>query len=827
MNKDRTMKQLFSSILILYSLLFFSHSQIMANRTTADDDKPGKIRGIIKDILTQQPMEFANVAVFNKADSSLISGGITNKEGEFEISGMTYGEYYLEAKFIGFGKVQIGDINIEKANPFYDSGSITLSPATLELGSVDVVADKNMVEYKLDKKVINVSQVVNAAGGTAVDVLENTPSVQVDIEGNVTLRGSGSFTVLIDGRPSVLSGSDALRQIPASALENIEIITNPSAKYEPDGMAGIINLVMKKNSMSGLSGIINGSLGTGDKYRGDFTLNYRANKFNITAGADWRDETYFGSMSSYRESYKGDTTRFLKFDGDRNFMRGGQNFKTGIEYFLSDQTTISISGELGKSKNNSGGDGFSSEYTIPKSEDIFSINRELSKSESDFYSSTLNFQHNFDKKGHKLDAMAFYSGRDGVDYGEESEIIADASYNPTDKYLARSQNTEEEKENEFRFKADYTLPINEKSKFEAGVQSRMEKDIENVSFDFYDTETNSWIPSDYFSSSTDFRRDIHAIYSTYSNKIGQFEFMTGLRGELTNRKTISAGESNKTYSLNRFDLFPTLHVSYNIGENYELMSSYGRRINRPNGRDLDPTPNYYNRYTIRTGNPDLKPEYTDSYDLGFMRKFGRSFLSLEAFRRVTNNKIERLEKLGNDGIFYLSSDNFDKDYSTGMEIMGNVEFTKWLTVNASISSFHYRISGEINGESFDRESNNWSGRMNTTLKFSGDSRLQIQGFYRGRSVSAQGESKASFYSNIAYKQDLFKKKLTATVSIQDPLGTGKFARESTGTDFKSSFQFKREPRVVMLTLSYKINNFKSDDRGGNPGGGGMDMGGEM
>jgi outer membrane receptor protein involved in Fe transport len=212
-----------------------------------------------------------------------------------------------------------------------------------------------------------------------------------------------------------------------------------------------------------------------------------------------------------------------------------------------------------------------------------------------------------------------------------------------------------------------------------------------------------------------------------------------------------------------------------------------------------------------------------------MLKFGRSYLSLEAFRRITKNKIERVEILGDDGVIYLTPENIGKDYSTGLELMGNVEFTKWLTVNASVSPYYYRIDGEIDGESIDRKSNNWSGRMNATFKISDVSRLQIQGFYRGPSASAQGETKSMFYSNIAYKQDFLKKKLTATVSIQDPFRTANFARESVGTDFKSYFKWEREPRVVMFTLSYKINNFKSNERSGDSGGGGgnMDMGGEM
>jgi outer membrane receptor protein involved in Fe transport len=283
----------------------------------------------------------------------------------------------------------------------------------------------------------------------------------------------------------------------------------------------------------------------------------------------------------------------------------------------------------------------------------------------------------------------------------------------------------------------------------------------------------------------------------------------------------------ETSSLNRFDLFPTFHFSYPLEKTTELMASYSRRINRPSGRDLDPMPNYYNRYTIRFGNPDLKPEYTNSFELGAMKRFGtgRSFVSLDAFRRVTNNKIDRTETLGDDGVFYMYTDNFDKDYSTGLEFTGNINFTEWLLVNASVSMYNYRITGELNGEAFDRESTNWSGRMNSTLKFTDNSRLQITGFYRGRSVSAQGESKAMFFSNLSYRHDFMDKKLTATISLQDPFGTGKFERESYGDNFKSQFRWEREPRVVMLTLSYKINNFKEDRRSGGDGGG-MDMGGE-
>ncbi len=809
-------------IIIKFLIVFLSINHVTGN-PPEDDSKTARITGIVLDETSGSHMEFANIAVYSKADSSLVTGGITNENGRFEITGVDYGEYYLEANFIGFGKASVKDVTITSEAPVIDIGRIELRPSTFELGGVNVVADKAQVEFKLDKKVVNVSQVISAVGGTAVDVLENTPSVQVDIEGNVSVRGSSNFTVLIDGRPSVLSGSDALRQIPASALENIEIITNPSAKYEPDGMAGIINLVTKKNSMNGLSGIVNASLGTRDKYRGDFTLNYRTEKFNFLLGADWRDETNYGSMSSSRETFSNDTTSFLFMDGSRNYNRSGNNLKAGAEWFASDNTTFGFSAETGKSKNRGFGNGETRNYTEPESENIFSVTEENSERTSDFYSLNFNFQHKFNNEGHKIEGMAFYSGEESEDLEEENEILANSQFQKSDQYIERVSALETEEESEFRLKVDYTNPFSETGRLEAGLLSRIDAEVEGLDFKVFDEETGNWIVNEDYSNITDFRRDIHAVYSTYSNAFGDFEYMAGLRGELTLREIKNTNAAST--ELNRFDLFPTFHTSYKLNENNEVMASYSRRINRPSGRDLDPNPNYYNRFTIRIGNPELEPEYTNSYELGAMRRFGegRSYIALDAFHRVTNNKIESYQTLEDD-IFYLRSDNFSKDFSTGLEFTGNVSFTEWLLVNASLSMYKYRLTGDLLGENIDRESTNWNGRMNTTLRFSENSRMQLNGFFRGPSVSAQGESKAMFFTNISYRHDFFEKKLSATLSVRDPLGTAKFERESFGEDFSSWFQWKREPRVVMLTLSYRINNFKSEGRGDNSGGG-MDMGG--
>lgn len=818
------MKHVRSAIAAIVTLMLFIYPSA-GYASIPDDNAPAaRITGIVIDDANRIPLEFANVAVYRATDSVLVSGGITNEQGQFEIAGLQRGEYYLEVNFIGFDKSEVTDIVIDERNKSVDLGRIPIRSSSVEIGGVDVIADKPQVEFKLDKKVVNVSQVISAIGGTAVDVLENTPSVQVDIEGNVSVRGSSNFTVLIDGRPSVLDGSEALRQIPSSALESIEIITNPSAKYEPDGMAGIINLVTKKNSLNGFSGIVNASAGTGDKYRGDITLNYKTGKFKFTVGADWRDETNFGENSSVRETLSNDTTTFLLIDGSRDFTRSGHNFRSGIEWYLTDKTTLSLMGELGQSNNFRGGSGQTREYTDPESFRRFSITDEFSERASDFYDLNLNFQHNFNTEGHKLEAMVYYSSEETTDTEAEDEIVADENFLPTNEYIERVSAMESEEEEEFRFKLDYTLPFSERGRLEAGALSRIDKEIEGLTFEMFNTETNTWEVNPDYTSVTDFRRDVHAAYATFSTGFGNFDFMAGLRGELTLREIRNTNQENAS-KLNRFDAFPTLHTSYKIGETNEIMASYSRRINRPNGRDLDPNPNYYNRYTIRIGNPDLEPEYTDSYEIGALKRFGRSFLSLDGFYRITRNKIEGYETF-EDGIFYLRSGNFNKDYSTGAELTGNINFTDWLLVNATASLYRYRITGEIFGNSIDRESTNWNGRLNTTLKFTDNSRMQINGFFRGPSVSAQGETKSMIFTNVSYRHEFFDKKLSATISVRDPLGTGKFERISYGPDFSSWSRWTREPRVFMLTLSYRINNFKSEQRNGAEGGdGGMDMGG--
>jgi outer membrane receptor protein involved in Fe transport len=667
------MKILVTTIFLLTSIISFAQPAPNENEMAM---RSGRIKGLIVDSNTQQPMEYANIAIYNKRDSSLVTGGITNSNGQFEIGGLSFGVYYAEANFIGYEKVSLPEFRIIPTNQTVDIGKLTLNSSTVEMEGIDVVADRQRIEYQIDKKVVNVSQDINAAGGTAVDVLENTPSVEVDIDGNVLLRGSSSFTVLIDGRPSVLSGNDALRQLPASAIQNIEIITNPSAKYDPDGMAGIINVVLKKNILAGFNGIVNAMVGTGDKYRTDLMLNYRTKKSNLFFGADWNEDNSYGMFFAEREVFGQDTTQFLLSEGNRDFLRNGFNFRAGADFFLTDKATLTVSGTAGQFGSERNGSSWIREYTLPATVDKYMVNDNISGREGNVLNTNINFQQKFNETGtHKLDGLIYYSRGDSEDFEDMDEYLSDASHKNNLGFIDRIRSTESEVSNEFRFKLDYVKPTGSGGKMEAGVQSTLDREEEFYVFDNYDPDISNWVNNPLFTNSMMFRRDIHAGYVTWAGNVKKLQYMAGLRGEYTFRE-IDQAKVAEPFTINRFDLFPTGHLSLQATESTQIMASYSRRINRPSGGDLDPFPSYMNQYTIRTGNPGLKPEYTGSYQLSLMQRFGSSFISGELFYRSTNNLISRIQEL-RDGIIYLTSTNVNQDFSLGTEIMGNFNLTKW------------------------------------------------------------------------------------------------------------------------------------------------------
>lgn len=822
---------LIKSLIIISSITLFNHFSAQSQMYNPPGTTPAPTKGVVKgkvmDASANIPMDFASIALYKTADSSLLTGTISGNGGSFIIPDVPFGKYYMIANFMGFEKYAVSDIIVTPQRHVFDVGVVKLKPATTELEEVEIIADQAHVEYKIDRKVVNVSQDINAATGTAADVLQNTPSVQVDIEGNVTLRGSGNFTVLIDGKPTALTGSDALQQIPASAVKSIEIITNPSAKFDPDGMAGIINIIPKKNALQGLSGIFNTSIGTGDKYSADFLINYRTSKFNVFAGMNYNDNTYRGTYKGTSE-FLGDTTRFVSSSGNRDMTRSGYEIKTGADWYIDEFNTLSFSLNTGSHDFGFGGTQKMRNYNDPLSYDLYSLTNTSNNHGGSYYDLNLSYTRKFEKPGHELVAYVYFEGETGDDGDTQTEFPADNNYNPlTGSVAERIRTAETGKEKDFRAQIDYTRPIGSDGKLEAGYQARIDDEYEDYLFENYDFLNDEWIYNPLFSSNNDFYRNIQSVYTTFGNKIGNFQFQAGLRGEYTNREIRYANESD-TASINRFDIFPTLHLSRSFKNNHQLMASYSRRINRPRGWDLEPFLSYMDANTLRQGNPDLLPEYMNSFEINYQKTFGKSFISFETYLKNTVNKMERVITVYDpeNAIRLMTIDNLANDYSLGGELMLNWNKLKWIEMNMSTSVYRYWLEGTISGEDISRRSNNWDSRLNATFNINSKTRMQLQTFYMGPSVTAQGDRSAFFFSNIAVRRDFLDRKLSATLQVRDIFGTMKHEMNVYSSGFNSMNTMRRESQVVMLSLSYKLNNYKqrrSDSNMENDMGGDGDM----
>lgn len=566
--------------LILVLLITYSVSaQRGPNKATPESIVGGGIiSGTVVDKSSGNPMEYTSVALYNSADSSLITGTISDNTGSFVLKDIPNGRYYLELNFIGYNNFSTKQINITPDDRRINLGQVSLSLNTKLIDEVEIVADQKRVEYKIDKKVVNVSQDLASAAGTAVDVLENTPSVSVDIEGNVSLRGSGNFTVLINGKPTVLDPADALRQIPASTIQNIEIITNPSVKYDPDGNGGIINVILKKQVERGTTGIINASIGLNNKYQADVLFNRRTGKLNYFIGGGYNDNRYDGSLiRKYITTQNDGSLLYNDAEGDFDFLRGGGQLKAGADYNLSSKSNVALEMNGGSYQFGIDRSNRAHEYTDPLIDENYYLNTDIMSRDRMYYSGNLNFTQTFDTIAHKLVAMANFSRSSGEGLEESEYRVTDAKYIPlSGTEQNSSRNVETGLDNEFRFQLDYTLPL-KTGNFEAGYQLRIEDDLNDFIYKLYDPDTDTYQSISENSSKITFFRNIQGAYVQVGGQIRSIQIQAGIRGEYTKR-LIEYENFNSNYEIDRFDYYPTLHLSRQLNNDQQIMASYSKRV---------------------------------------------------------------------------------------------------------------------------------------------------------------------------------------------------------------------------------------------------------
>ncbi|MFO7659202.1 MAG: TonB-dependent receptor [Bacteroidales bacterium] len=801
--------------LIIYTHPFFAQSYQQRGYGSAPAN--GNLTGKVKDMNSSSLVEYATIAVFNHKDSSLAGGTITLPDGSFTISGLPYGNLYLEASFIGYKTTRITKIIITPQKSNLDVGTISIEPSSTSLEAVEIVSDRPQIEYKIDKKVISVDQNIVAAGGTAVDVLENTPSVQVDIEGNVSLRGSSNFTVLIDGRPSVLKGNEALQQLPASSIQNIELITNPSAKYDAEGSAGIINIIMKKQKQSGVNGIVNASVSSNGSYGGDVLLNLRKNRINYIVGGNYNIRTFNNTGYRSRSIFNSDTTFYQVTESEGAFHRDGYNIKGGIEYTLDSRSSITLMGSFNNASFGRDAGSRTHHYYEPMvTNDLYFGQNSDFRRTRESYELAVDYLLQFNENGHQLAASINYQDENSSEANNLLQDTLNISWQSLGLPQYREQTHESELENEFRAKVDYTLPISEKSRFEAGYQADIETSSEDYKFYNYRNDLSEFIENASMYNDKDFSEIVHSMYSTYSNSLGKiFDYQAGLRLEYNNRLLVQniTSESNE---FNKWDLFPSVHISKQLPAKIQVLASYSRRIDRPGGRQLDPFKTYMDPYNVRMGNPALKPEYINSFELNMQKTLkGAGFISLELYHRNTINLIDYytiVDTLTN--ISYNTFMNINRDYSTGIEGMINIPLAKWWTFNGSVSAYDYRMQSDGDIE-LDNNTFRWNARINSMFRFKTGTQFQLMGFYNAPTITSQGSREGFFFTNAGLRQDLFNKKLTVSLQVRDILGKAKFEFNSEGEGFSQYNRMKRQAQVVTFSVSYKINNYKQRERNEN------------
>lgn len=811
-NNPRHQRSIFVSLFLLLSFISFSQNPNYRNDPNAP--QIGKIKGIVLDSKTKQPIEFATIALYKLKDSSLVTGAVASDKGAFELSSLGFGRYFMKVNFIGYKLLVIDTISIRPKMPELTIGSIKLHSNTEQLGEVEVSSEKSTIQLGIDKKIFNVEKSIVSEGGSATEVLQSIPSVSVDIDGNISLRGSGNVTVLVDGKPSGITGSSRaaiLQQIPASSIESIELITNPSAKYDPDGMSGIINIVLKKNKLSGFNGSVSAGIGTNDKYNASANISYRNSKVNFFANYGFRSNTRTGSGYSFRQNIYSDTTYYLTQKSTSLNHNLSNNVKAGIDFFLNDKNTLGFSVLYNTGSEKATQVGIFSEADNNQLTSATFIRDETSGDKPISTDYNINYRKTFNKPKQEFTFDATYSASSGKDF----ENYVERDY--TLKYDSKNttpfkQNTSTKGVNSITtFQADYTHPLKNQMKLEAGAKATLRSINNDFISQTYNYSQFDFEPDTNLTNNFKYNENIYAGYLTYSGTIKTFGYQLGLRAEEANTISNSVTMHSK-YINDYFNLFPSLHLSEKFNEKNEMQISYSRRINRPNTRALNPFKDVGDPYNVRYGNPYLKPEYVNSYELSYLKYWEKAVLTSTVYFRQTNGIIQRVRTVDTTAISTITMVNLNSSKSYGFELIAKNDILKWWNTTTSINVFQTVIDGK--NVDADMQNNNFSYilKLLSNMRVWKNMDIQFTANYMGPTVTAQGEVNPIFTMDIGLKKEVFRN-ASLSLNVSDLTNSRKMAMESNGSNYYTKMERRRESRIATLTFSYRFGKASDSKKG--------------
>lgn len=807
----------------------------------------GTVRGKVTDKQSGKGVEYASVVLLNPKDSAMVSGvgAMTASNGSFELTA-PYGTYLVRVTFMGYTPyIHPTQISLTSKRDEVELGKVTIAPTSAMLDAAVVKAERTMVEYQLDKRVVSVDQNIVASGGTATDVLQNVPSVDVDNDGNVSLRGSTNVTVLINGRPYELVGNDLaslLEQTPASSVESVEVITNPSAKYDPEGMSGIINIKLKdRNSLAmGLNGTVSLNGGAplaflGPNYpdalpqllptgMGSISLNYSTKKYNLFLSADGGTRSRGNVSHSNIERMRSDTT--WSHDTNDQYSVGANymgSIKIGGEYFFNDKNSLLASYQLRGGRRHRESDVYSTDLLTSGLLDYHQAGR--SDNSNTNHSFNMHYTKKFDRKDEELTADATFSIRQMQGEGMQEQLYSGAAQ--YDHYYMRESESENHHQ-ALNLQLNYLRPFDNGWKLETGYEGRMDWPNQNATY--YRSEYNAAhdllryydsLSSTHF----DYTQHVHAVYATYGGKLAEkFSLQAGLRGEYAstyghdlNHPTTEPVD--KVY----WQVYPTLHLSYEISELQSMQLSYSRRVRRPHMWDLNPYMDVRAGQELGFGNPNLDPEFTNAFELSYNLGFKKLNIFTSAYFRQTNNMMTRYGFVWDsasaahyswwepynseyDGYWASTWQNLNNGMNYGLEFIVDYQVAKWWKMNLSLNIYRSYIEGSELLNNIDHASFQASGKLNSFMTLPRDWTIQFSGQYYAPWYDLQTKMFSSFWFDLAVKKDVLNKRGTVNLRVGDLLCTGGWGHETYTAQLNRVVHSKRISPTVTLGFTYKINN---------------------
>ena len=775
------------------------------------------LRGKVVDAKTKEPIQYVNVVVRKAGTQTQVKGVVTDQTGMFRLEGLTNGDYTVGISFLGYTTFE-KDFTISDKVRSVNLQTVALTEDSQVMNEVVVTGKRSQMRFEIDKKVFNVDQSLATTGGSASEVLGNIPSVEVDNEGQISLRGSTSVTVWINGKASGLTADNRgqiLEQIPAENIERVEVITNPSAKYSPEGTAGIINIVLKRNRQAGYYGSVQAGADTEGGYSGSANINYSSGQLEAYAGFGVRYHSFENGGNNLRTNLDdaGNQTSYLNQRSEGDSKGTPLFFRAGATYSptLKDHITVGGFGMFGDSKRNTSifYDGDMTGY-YPGSERIGRQNSSMNGGNVE-----LGYKREFSKTS-SLDIMGSYNswGMDNTTIYNQRSVFADGhettSYQQQESDM-RMQNWE--------VQADYVNQFSENSKLEAGYKGTFSRENSPVET-FSGADAASALPETQLYNRFYYNQDIQALYATYSGRIGKFGYQAGLRGEYSriNTRSLAYGEAKgdvKPFEKDYFSLFPSVFLSYQLPGDNELQVNYTRRISRPWGGQLNSFVNVTDSTNISYGNPALQPEFSNAFELNYIKNWDKHTFSASLYYRNTNDVIQRISYRDGE-VMKGTYENVAESQSAGAEFVAKNGIASFFDLTTTVEFYYYKLDGFIyyplqDGEPVTGQGSedfSWNARMIADFTLPYSFSLQLTGRYDARRVIAQGYRKASYSVDAGLRKSFLDRKLSFSVSVRDVFNSRKWHTVTSGSGFRQDSRNWFGGRVARFTLTYSFGNMK-------------------